>query len=111
VRYAFAAQSTAYDREGIELDVSMLADWVSAAATTLMPLVEAIQSHVLAAERIHADDTTVWCWRRQSHTGRLWTYVRDDRPCSLAQSRRRPASSTRATAAGSIPNATLCTPG
>lgn len=74
-------QSTTYGREGIELDVSTLADWVGAAATTLMPLVEAIRAHVLAAERIHADDTTVPVLAKgKTHTGRLWTYVRDDRP-------------------------------
>jgi len=74
-------QSVAFAREGIELDVSTLADWVGAAAATLMPLVEAIRAHVLAAERIHADDTTVPVLAKgKTHTGRLWTYVRDDRP-------------------------------
>jgi transposase len=74
-------QSTTYAREGVELDVSTLADWVGAAAATLMPLVEAIQAHVLAAERIHADDTTVPVLDvGKTRTGRLWTYVRDDRP-------------------------------
>lgn len=74
-------QSAAYAREGIDLDVSTLADWVGAAAATLMPLVEAIRAHVLAAERIHADDTTVPVLAKgKTHTGRLWTYVRDDRP-------------------------------
>src|SRR6201996_576169 len=52
-------QSDVYQREGINLDVSTLADWVGASAATLMPLVDAIRSHVFAAERIHADDTTV----------------------------------------------------
>jgi transposase len=52
-------QSAVYAREGIDLDVSTLADWVGAAATTLMPLVTEICAHVFAAERIHADDTTV----------------------------------------------------
>ena len=70
-----------YAREGIELDVSTLADWVGAAAVTLMPLVEAIRSHVFAAERIHADDTTVPVLAKgKTRIGRLWTYVRDDRP-------------------------------
>jgi transposase len=74
-------QSAAFAREGIELGVSTLADWVGAAAATLMPLVEAIQAHVLAAERIHADDTTVPVLDvGKTRTGRLWTYVRDDRP-------------------------------
>ena len=74
-------QSAVYAREGIDLDVSTLADWVGAAAATLMPLVEAIRGHVFAAERIHADDTTVPVLAKgKTRTGRLWTYVRDDRP-------------------------------
>jgi transposase len=74
-------QSATYAREGIDLDVSTLADWVGAAAATLMPLVEAILIHVLAGERIHADDTTVPVLAKgKTRTGRLWTYVRDDRP-------------------------------
>jgi transposase len=53
---------------------------VGAAAATLMPLVEAIRAHVSAAERIHADETTVPCWRKaKCRTGRPWTHVRDDR--------------------------------
>ncbi|HET9816339.1 MAG TPA: IS66 family transposase [Xanthobacteraceae bacterium] len=74
-------QSAVYAREGIELDVSTLADWVGAASATLMPLVEAIRAHVFAAERIHADDTTVPVLAKgKTRTGRLWTYVRDDQP-------------------------------
>ena len=74
-------QSDAYAREGIDLDVSTLADWVGAAAATLTPLVEAIRAHVFAAERIHADDTTVPVLAKgKTRTGRLWTYVRDDQP-------------------------------
>jgi len=74
-------QSATYAREGIDLDVSTLADWVGAAAATLMPLVLLIRAHVFAAERIHADDTTVPVWALgKCRTGRLWTYVRDDRP-------------------------------
>ena len=74
-------QSAVYAREGIDLDVSTLADWVGAAAATLMPLNEVIRAHVFAAERIHADDTTVPVLAKtKTRTGRLWTYVRDDRP-------------------------------
>jgi transposase len=74
-------QSAAYAREGVDLDVSTLADWVGAAAATLMPLIEVVRSHVFAAERIHADDTTVPVLARgKTRTGRLWTYVRDDQP-------------------------------
>src|SRR6266851_1077 len=74
-------QSVTYAREGIELDVSTLADWVGAAAATLMPLVLLIRAYVFAAERIHADETTVPVQAKgQCRTGRLWTYVRDDQP-------------------------------
>jgi transposase len=74
-------QSAVYAREGIELDVSTLADWVGAAAATLLPLVLLIRAHVFAAARIHADDTTVPVLAAgKTKTGRLWTYVRDDRP-------------------------------
>jgi transposase len=74
-------QSATYAREGVDLDVSTLADRVGAAAATLMPLVLLIRTHVFAAERIHADDTTVRVLAKgKTRTGRLWTYVRDDRP-------------------------------
>ncbi len=74
-------QSAVYAREGIELDVSTLADWVGACSATLAPLIELIGRHVLAADRIHGDDTTVPVLaRNKTVTGRLWTYVRDDRP-------------------------------
>jgi transposase len=74
-------QSATYGREGIDLDVSTLADWVGASAALLMPLVEAVRTHVFAAKRIHADDTTVPVLAKgKTRTGRLWTYVRDDRP-------------------------------
>jgi transposase len=74
-------QSEIYAREGIELDVSTLADWVGACAATLMPLRDAIEKHVHAAERLHVDDTTVPVLAKgQCRTGRLWAHVRDDRP-------------------------------
>jgi transposase len=74
-------QSDAYAREGIDLDVSTLADWVGACAATLAPLIALIRSHVMAVSRIHGDDTTVPVLAKgQTITGRLWTYVRDDRP-------------------------------
>jgi transposase len=74
-------QSEIYAREGIELDVSTLADWVGACAATLMPLRDAIRDHVHAAERLHVDDTTVPVLAKgQCRTGRLWAHVRDDRP-------------------------------
>ncbi len=74
-------QSETFAREGIELDVSTMADWVGACTATLAPLVALIRAHVLGAGRIHGDDTTVPVLARgKTSTGRLWTYVRDDRP-------------------------------
>ena len=74
-------QSERYAREGIDLSVSTLADQVGACATVLQPLHALIEAHVLAAERLHGDDTTVPVLARgKTITGRIWTYVRDDRP-------------------------------
>ena len=74
-------QSESYAREGIELDVSTLADWVGTCTASLAPLIELIRDHVLAAERLHGDDTTVPVLAKEKTvTGRVWTYVRDDRP-------------------------------
>ena len=74
-------QSEAFAREGIDLDVSTLADWVGAASATLVPLVQLIRHYVLSADRIHGDDTTVPVLAKgKTTTGRLWTYVRDNRP-------------------------------
>jgi transposase len=74
-------QSKTYAREGIEIDVSTLADRVGACVVALEPLIEAIRTHVMRAERIHADDTTVPVLAKmKAVVGRIWTYVRDDRP-------------------------------
>lgn len=75
-------QSQIYARDGIELERSTLADWVGGAAALLAPLVEVIGQHVLAGTQLHADDTPVPVLSPglgKTKTGRLWTYVRDDR--------------------------------
>ncbi len=74
-------QSEQFAREGVELSVSTMADHVGACAAALLPLAELIKAHVFAAQRIHGDDTTVPVLAKvKTKTGRLWTYVRDDRP-------------------------------
>jgi transposase len=76
-------QSDIYARQGIELDRSTLAGWVGSCSALLRPLVEAIRRHVLAGTKLHADDTPVPVLapgNGKTKTGRLWTYVRDDRP-------------------------------
>jgi transposase len=74
-------QSERFAAEGIDLSVSTLADWVGACTNALSPLVALIEAHVLAAERLHGDDTTVPVLAKDKTVlARLWTYVRDDRP-------------------------------
>src|SRR6187399_285267 len=74
-------QSERYRREGIDLSLSTLADQVGACAAVLQPLHALIERHVLAAERLHGDDTTVPILAKgKTVTGHIWTYVRDDRP-------------------------------
>jgi transposase len=76
-------QSEIYARQGVELERSTLADWVGGTSELLGPLVEALRRHVMAASKLHADDTPVPVLapgNGRTKTGRLWTYVRDDRP-------------------------------
>lgn len=76
-------QSQIYARSGIELDRSRLAEWVGACSTLMQPLIEALGRYVLSADKLHADDTPVPVLSPGSgktKQGRLWAYVRDDRP-------------------------------
>ena len=74
-------QRDRYAREGVDLSLSTLADQVGACSAALKPLHLLIEAHVLAAERLHGDDTTVPVLAKtKTNVGRLWTYVRDDRP-------------------------------
>jgi len=76
-------QSQMYAREGVDLDRSTLATWVGQASSLLEPLVAALRRYVLSATKVHADDTPVPVLapgNNKTKTGRLWTYVRDDRP-------------------------------
>jgi len=80
-------QSEIYARAGVELDRARLADWVGQCSALLRPLVDALQRHVLAGDKIHADDTPVPVLapgEGKTKTGRLWPYVRDDRPAGAA---------------------------
>jgi transposase len=76
-------QSEIYARQGVEISRSTMAGWVGAASDLLAPLVEAIGKHVFASRKLHADDTPMPVLapgNGKTKTGRLWTYVRDDRP-------------------------------
>lgn len=76
-------QSEIYSRQGVDISRSTLAGWVGGASDLLRPLVDAMQKHVLAGRKLHADDTPMPVLapgNGKTKTGRLWTYVRDDRP-------------------------------
>ncbi len=76
-------QAEIYARDGVDLDRATLADWVGKAAWLLRPLSERIGAHVMAGSVIHADDTPVPVLapgRGKTKTGRLWVYLRDERP-------------------------------
>ena len=74
-------QAERYEREGVALSLSTLADQVGAACVALDPLLRRLQAHILAAERLHGDDTTVPVLAKgKTDIARCWTYVRDDRP-------------------------------
>lgn len=77
-------QSEIYARQGVEIERSTLAGWVGAASDLLSPLLDELQKHVLGGSKLHADDTPIPVLapgNGKTRTGRLWTYVRDDRPC------------------------------
>ena len=76
-------QSQIFEREGLDLERSTLADWVGRSTALLEPLADAIGRHVLASQAIFADDTPVQMLTPgtgRTATARLWAYVRDERP-------------------------------
>ena len=76
-------QAEIYAREDIDLSRSTMADMVGQSARLLRPLVDALGRHVMAGDRVHADDTVVPVLEPglgRTRTARLWVYVRDDRP-------------------------------
>jgi transposase len=76
-------QSLIYARDGVELDRSTLADWGGAANALLDPLLGALEDYVMAAHKLHADDTPIPVLAPgtgKTKSGRLWAYLRDDRP-------------------------------
>ena len=75
-------QSEIYARQGVVLSRSVLSGWVDACCRLLSPLEEALQQYVLTDGKLHADDTpapVLLPGNKKTKTGRLWTYVRDDR--------------------------------
>ncbi|NYT45430.1 IS66 family transposase [Alcaligenaceae bacterium] len=81
-------QSAIYARHGVTLSRSTLADWVAGSSKLLRPLVQALHRYVMGGDKVHADDTPVPVLapgRGKTRTGRLWTYVRDDRAAASEQ--------------------------
>lgn len=81
-------QTQIYAREGVELERSTLAEWVGGCHRLLDPLIEVLGRYVFAADKLHADDTPVPVLdpgRGRTKTGRLWTYVRDDRSAASTE--------------------------
>ena len=74
-------QAERYALEGVPIALSTMADAVGSVCTALDPLRRLIEAHVMAAERLHGDDTTVPVLAAgKTDTGRCWIYLRDDKP-------------------------------
>jgi transposase len=74
-------QAERYAKEGVPISLSTLADQVGGCRAALMPLFKRLEAYVLSAERLHGDDTTVPVLAKgKTDTGRMWVYVRDDKP-------------------------------
>ena len=76
-------QAEIFAREGVELETSTLSGWVGATAAALQPLIDALAAKVMTSDTLHVDDTPVPVLAPgagKTKTGRLWVYVRDERP-------------------------------
>ena len=74
-------QADRYALEGVPIALSTMADAVGSVCAALDPIRRLVEAHVMAAERLHGDDTTVPVLAKgKTDTGRCWIYVRDDRP-------------------------------
>src|SRR6266567_6381873 len=76
-------QAEIFAREGVTLETSTLSGWVGATTAALQPLIDALAGQVMASDTLHVDDTPVPVLAPgtgKTKTGRLWTYVRDERP-------------------------------
>lgn len=82
-------QGEIFARMGADIPRSTLIDWCGQAAAALRPLADLIRAEVMASDRLHADDTPIRVLdpkkklagqERGVKEGRVWVYVRDDRP-------------------------------
>ena len=75
-------QSVIYARQDVPIERSTMAGWVGGGTALIDPLLDQLMLYVLAAQKLHGDDTPVRVLdpgRKGAKTGRLWAYVRDDR--------------------------------
>jgi Transposase and inactivated derivatives len=75
-------QTEIFARQGVELSRALLSNWVDACCRLMAPLDEALYHYVMNCRKLHTDDTPVPVLapgRKRTKTGRIWTYVRDDR--------------------------------
>jgi transposase len=82
-------QNEIYARMGAHIPDSTLLDWCGRALKVLAPVIERIESEVMAAPIFHPDDTPIRVLDRSSRDrglgkgvkqGRVWAYVSDQRP-------------------------------
>src|SRR4051812_37291001 len=74
-------QAERYALEGVPVALSTMADAVGSVCAVLDPLLRLLEAYVMAAERLHGDDTTVPVLALgQCDVARCWAYVKDDRP-------------------------------
>jgi transposase len=82
-------QGEIFARLGADIPRSTLIDWCGQAAGAVRPIANLIRAEVMAADRLHADDTPIRVLdpkmklagrERGVKEGRVWVYVRDDRP-------------------------------
>ncbi len=75
-------QSEIFARQGVELSRALLSNWVDACCQLMTPLNDALYRYVMNTRKVHTDDTPVKVLApglKKTKTGRIWTYVRDDR--------------------------------
>lgn len=78
-----------FARMGVDIPDSTMVDWCGRAMQVLQPLIERIETAIMASDLLHADDTPIRVLDRSLRDkglgkgvkkGRIWAYVRDQRP-------------------------------
>jgi len=83
-----------FARMGADIPDTTLVDWCGRAMKVLKPLIDRIDAEIMASDLLHADDTPIRVLDRSQRDkglgkgvkkGRIWTYVRDQRPWAAAR--------------------------